>query len=165
MDDMDCDETYYKCPSDDSEACRTVYSGICDDYNGYSCTYTTYFEDPIGEDRYWPAYGSSYNATYWEYYDARNNETLYNNVTDVCDEDCEARFDQVAKAVGTGAAVAGGAFLLWCCIIACVPICIILIIVCVVVKCIIPAFKEEPYKEEAGGNAKEGSAPAGVEMQ
>jgi len=89
MTNMDCDETYYKCASDQSEACRTVYSGSCDDYLGFSCTYTTYFSDPIGEDKYWSQYGSSYNATYWEYYDGETAYMSYNNQTEVCDEDCE----------------------------------------------------------------------------
>ena len=148
MDDMDCDENYYKCLADNSEFCRTVYSGECDYYLGYSCTYTTYFDDPIGEDKYWETYGSFYNATYWEYYDGETGETLYNNSTDVCDEDCEAEIRAVVEAVGTGAAAAGSLLLVWCLIAICTPICIICIVVCIVVKCIKDATKEEKYQEE-----------------
>lgn len=174
MTDMDCDETYYKCASDQSEGCRTVTSGVCDDYLGYSCMYTTYFDDPIGQDRYWSQYGSSYNATYWEYYNGETGEMSYNNVTEVCDEDCKKEFRDTLNAVGTGAAVIGGIWLLWIALMVCCPICIILIVVCCICKCMKEAMEEpEPRKDEVANagetsvpaTAGETSAPVTVEMQ
>ena len=166
MSTVDCEETYEKCAADGSgiDGCRTITSGVCDYYNGYSCTYTTYFDDPpIGQDRYWSQYGSYYNATYWEYYDGETGEMSYNNVTDVCDEDCEAEFRAAMEAVGTGAAAVGGVMLIWCALIICCPICIIIIVVCVICKvCKDATEPPPPYKESA--NAGETSAPATVEM-
>lgn len=143
----DCDETYYKCPNDDSEGCRTIYSGDCNYYRGESCSYTTYFDDFIGEDQYWAEYGSFYNATYWEYYDARVNKTSFVNETSVCDEDCTAAWEEFGEGLAEGAAVAGtavlGMFVLWCCIIFCVPTIIIIIIICVVCHIIKKGNKEQ----------------------
>ena len=67
---VDCDSDYYKCTGDASEVvgCKTVTYNECDYYNDEICTFTTYMDDPVGTDKYWAAYGSYYNATYWEYY-------------------------------------------------------------------------------------------------
>lgn len=78
--------SYYKCPKDNSEGCRTISVECVSEL----CQKITYFDDFIGEDKYWKAYGSYYNATYWEYYDGQTNETTYDNETWTCDEDCEA---------------------------------------------------------------------------
>ena len=45
---VDCSASYYKCPYDGSEGCKTITTGDCNYYTGEVCTYTTYFDDFVG---------------------------------------------------------------------------------------------------------------------
>ena len=126
-----CDAEYYKCPKDGSEGCKTITTNECNYYTDQYCTYTTYFDDVVESDKYWAEYGSYYNATYWEYYDGENGSTVYNNNTYVCDEDCEAVFEDIGEVVAEGATAVLTVVIMWVAIWCCVFWTVLTIIICV----------------------------------
>ena len=130
-DSQPCDADYYKCSSDGSEGCKTITTNECNYYTDEYCTYTTYFDDVVEQDKYWAEYGSYYNATYWEYYNGENGSTVYNNATTVCDEDCEAIFEDIGDAVTEGATAVLTVIIMWIAIWCCVFFTVLTLIICI----------------------------------